>query len=480
MEKEYPRPYLGASPRYSFVQSFIAQMSSKVYIMSEHSLSTHEMRLTLAQLDFWEEFSLHPDQPVSTVAHYLDIQGGIDPEALFKAIETTVHETDVLALRFYIPEGQTKPMQHCDPSRLPKLQLIDLQDRADPYQAASQMMQADVAAKLNLLTQPLSVQWLFKLGADRYLWYIRAHHIILDGFGMVLIEQRCAKLYAHYLGKGDAGAPFHSFAQYLDEDQSYCASPRFEKDRAFWDDYLKSAPVALPILHKEDEYYGGEETGLSFEYELPKPLINRMHQIAAQMEMGWPDLLVAISGLYLFYHYRQQDHDGQQALPLWLPFMNRWGSVGAYMPALLVNILPLFIQPKPEATLGETLSQLSCTLRKQRAHGRYRIEQLATDQGLSEGTRYFFSPLVNVLPFDAPEFEGCTVKHQVLASGPGDGFNITYRGRSDAEALILSIDADPSMFQPQEFEQHSQALLAFLEQVLDGSAINIRCDQLLK
>lgn len=175
MEKEYPRPYLGASPRYSFVQSFIAQMSSKVYIMSEHSLSTHEMRLTLAQLDFWEEFSLHPDQPVSTVAHYLDIQGGIDPEALFKAIETTVHETDVLALRFYIPEGQTKPMQHCDPSRLPKLQLIDLQDRADPYQAASQMMQADVAAKLNLLTQPLSVQWLFKLGADRYLWYIRAH-----------------------------------------------------------------------------------------------------------------------------------------------------------------------------------------------------------------------------------------------------------------------------------------------------------------
>ncbi len=58
------------------------------------------MPLTLPQLDFWEEFSFHPDQPVSTVAHCVEIEGDVDVEKLLRAISQTVREAEVLSIRF--------------------------------------------------------------------------------------------------------------------------------------------------------------------------------------------------------------------------------------------------------------------------------------------------------------------------------------------------------------------------------------------
>ncbi|UXI03297.1 condensation domain-containing protein [Photobacterium sp. TY1-4] len=435
--------------------------------MSEHALNW--MPLTLPQLDFWEEFACHPDEPLSTVAHTIDIRGAVDEQALSQAIEQAVRETDVLSLRFRLREDGHTPEQARDPQRQPQLRLIDLQDHANPEQAATALMQADVDAPLNLLSQPLSAQWLIKLDPSRYLWYIRAHHIVMDGFGMTLLEQRCATLYAHFLGQGEAGAPFNAFASFLDEEQSYRSSRRFEQDKAFWQDYLASSRD-LTVLNKEDDF--GEET-LHFSCELSPALSEQLKAMAGELKMGWPDLLVNLSGLYLYRFLDQPGDSPRTSMPLWVPFMSRWGSVGAYMPALLVNILPFGVTVNPDDTLAQYLTTSGKSLRQLYSRGRYRIEQIAADQGLTANSRYFFSPFINVLPFDPPVFTGCEVKHQVITSGPADGFNITFRGRTNADALTLSLDADPLAHPREAFEQHQRRLLLFLEAVLSPGTLQL-------
>ncbi|MBL3567737.1 hypothetical protein JMM59_22440, partial [Rhodovulum sulfidophilum] len=73
---------------------------------------------------------------------------------------------------------------------------------------------------------------------------------------------------------------------------------------------------------------------------------------------------------------------------------------------------------------------------------------------------FFFSPLVNVLPFDPPEFPGCTARSEVLAAGPGDGFNLTWSARTDGSDLALSIDADPAA--AEEVAAAARTLVPFL------------------
>lgn len=423
--------------------------------------------LTLAQLDFWEEFTLNPGRPLSTVAHCLDFRGTVDHDALVRAVSRTAREADILSVRFHLPAGAQAPVQHCDPARAPLPRLIDLRDHADPPGAARALMQADVEAYLDLLDGPVVEQWLLRVGDDRCLWYLRGHHIILDGYAMMLLEQRCARLYAHHLGHGEAGPPFHPFAAYIAEEARYRAGPRFEADRLYWQASLERGP--LPSLRKDQEGYGGG--GLHHDCALAPAISRRLCQVAADSGIGWPDLLVLLSAAYLHQTLPADARPGGgPLLPLWLPLMGRWGSISAFMPAMVVNILPLWVDVAPAETLGAFLRRQGAALRDLRAHGRYRVEQLASDQGLDPGSRYFFSPLVNVVPFDPPRFTGCEVTREVLSSGYGDGLNITYRGPGDGSALMLDIEGDAALIAGEDFDRHRHALPDFLARALEPGA----------
>lgn len=426
------------------------------------------MPLTLAQLDFWEEFLAHPDTAVSTVAHAIELQGRIDLKALAHAIRQTIDETDVMALRFVAAGPDQAPRQIIDPDRRPELLLIDLSDQPAPRQAAMSRMQADVAAPLDLLTQPLAAQWLMRLGPDHAIWYNRGHHIALDGYAMGLIETRCAQLYADRT----AGEPLAAFQSYLAEETAYRASPRHAEDGQHWTQIM-STPPAPQVLDKGSEDYPA--TPLSHEVsleDLRAPLLG----LAAESGIGWPDLLTTLCAAWAALNLRDgsaarlRDGEGRIAMPIWLPYMSRMGSVAIRVPALVVNILPFDTTVSATESVGQTVTRLAARLRKLRRHGRYRIEQIGMDYGLSSKQRLFFSPLINVLPFTLARFQGCDTRRHVLSNGPGDGFNITIRGDAEANGLDLCLEADPQLTAAPDFARHALSLPAFLRAALQPDA----------
>ncbi|MTH96587.1 condensation domain-containing protein [Roseibium sp. RKSG952] len=422
------------------------------------------MPLTLPQLDFWEEFSFHPDQPVSTVAHYIELRGKVDADALQRAISQTIRESDILSARFREPSAPGQPLQFCDPDFAPVLAVRDFSGLEHPFDAAVAAMEQDLTAPLDLRRDKLSAHALYRVAEDCLLWYIRAHHIIVDGYGLALIEQRCAELYNHFTSGRDRGLAFHPFAHFLEEEQSYQASPRAQTDKAFWKGVFDSARD-IEILERGDEDYGGP--GLHCEIPLGLDFSAALQSASAKMDLGWPDLLALLSGLYLLDRLPRAPESTAEDLTLWLPFMSRWGSLGAHLPALVVNILPFRMTADRAESLEAFLTRSSRDLRKQRRHSRYRIEQIADDRGLQDGSRYFFSPLINVLPFNSPEFVGCDAVRHVMGSGPADGFNLTYRAEDNASNLSLFIDADPSVTNREAFAHHQDALPHFLLQMLD-------------
>ena len=436
--------------------------------MTHHHATPHE--LTLAQLDFWEEFRLHPGEAVSTVAHAIELTGEIDAAALARAIRQTVAETDVLALRF--TEDAHGPRQFLDETRRPDLQQIDLSDRADPRASAMALMQADVQAPLDLVNQPLARQCLIRLRDDHVIWYNRGHHIVLDGYAMGLIETRCAQLYAAYRCGLPAGDPLAAFPAYLAEERDYRESPRHDRDGQHWAAIL-AAPPAPKVLRKGSEDYPASP--MSHEEpltDLRAPLLAR----AAEMGIGWPDLLTALCAAWAVLELRDnsaarsQDDSGRVTMPIWLPYMSRMGSVAIRIPALVVNILPFDASVAATETVAQTVTRLTGRLRKLRRHGRYRIEQIGFDHGLDSAQRFFFSPLINVLPFEPARFAGCRTQRHVLSNGPGDGFNITIRGDGEANGLDLCIEADPTLTPQADFARHATTLPAFLRAALREGA----------
>lgn len=427
--------------------------------------------LTLAQLDFWEEFRYHPDEAVSTVAHVIELSGAVDPRALAKAILQMSQEADVMHLRFH-SQGQEIPRQSCDPTRPVTLREIDLSKDPDPAAAARKLITQDITQALDLRRDPLAVQWLLHLGQDRWQWYNRGHHIILDGYSMGLLEQRCAELYAHFAHGAPEGQPFLPFAAYIEEEEAYRHSPRHEAAHQFWADRLAETGP-LPVIRKGDENYALE--GYGFDFDLPNSDA-AIAALTASLDLGWADLMTALASGYLLAHLPGAHHPpGPDAPPLavWLPYMSRMGSVSVRVPALVVNILPLAVRAPADGTLGSFLRETTGALRKLRRHGRYRIEQIAEDCGIHLGERFFFSPLVNVMPFDRPQFRDCTATRHVLSNGPNDGFNITIRAEHDGSGMIFRIDADPALTPLAEFQAHCRDLPAFLARAFSLGGLDL-------
>ena len=120
---------------------------SKVGNMSDTALASEWLPLAPAQLDFWEEHTLHPGQTLSTVAHCTELCGAVEEETLCRAIATTLAETQAFALRFGERRGDAPPPLRHDPQRIPPLQRIDLQTHGDPWQAAQSLMREDIAQR---------------------------------------------------------------------------------------------------------------------------------------------------------------------------------------------------------------------------------------------------------------------------------------------------------------------------------------------
>lgn len=408
--------------------------------------------LMAGQMDFWQEWREQPGRPVSTVAHAIRLDGPVNREALARAITATLAETDVAALRFRVG-ADGMPQQAVDSAWRPVLRRIDLsaeaEAEADAEAQAARLMQDDIAVPLDLLG-PMSAHWLIQMPGSAAIWYLRGHHVFLDGYAMALIEARCAAHYAAALDGVAAGPGFAPLETLLDEDRAHRDSTRNAADRAWWQARLRDA--RLPTLQRGHEDYAAEPLSAVLDLNaLSAPLTG----MAAALRIGWPDLLTLLAGLCL------QGIEGR-ALTVWLPWMGRLGSIAARVPAMVVNILPLTVDPAQGVTLGQALAALSDELRQLRRHGRYRIEDLSRDLGLGEDRRFFFSPLINVMPFDPPLFPGCTVGREVLAAGPGDGTNLTFAASGRAEGLEVEISADPALTGAGDFARLRDALPTFL------------------
>lgn len=431
--------------------------------------------LSLAQADFWQEFLCHRDRALSTVAHCVEFGAGVQPQALQQAIVTTLQETDVFALQLRLPAGASLPQQRVNPACVPALRRLDLQHCEYPQHAARQLMQQDIDKPLDLLQDPLAASWLIQLAPDRFIWYIRAHHIIIDGFAMSLIEHRCATLYRHALGEGAAGEPLNAFPAFLDEELTYAASPRCLKDRRYWQERVAGA--ALPVLSGDRHDYC-----LAPLHAAGQPcaeLSTGLQQLALRCDIGWPDLLLALSAAWLSRALPARRAEPWAPFTAWVPLMNRRGRVAGYVPALAVNTLPLRLQLRPEQTLGDWLAGVAGDLRHLRTCGRYRSEQLAADCGLTPGSRFLYTPLINVMPFDPPAFVGCETARSVLASGNVDGVNLSWRARTDGSELELDLDASPALFNAAELAEQGGELLAFIGRALEDGALQQRVGDLL-
>ncbi|MFG2957723.1 amino acid adenylation domain-containing protein [Streptomyces sp. NPDC048291] len=415
--------------------------------------------LTAAQLGVWfAGEAADPNGSTFNVGDYLEIKGPVSAETL-----TLAHErlsTEVEACRVTFAEGDDGPVQLLgDQPRWP-LTRVDLQGRPDARAAALAWMEEDMARRTDLVAGPLFFAALFVLAEDHLLYYRRGHHIVLDGWSLDLVGRRLADIYSELAGgtprtSSVALAPMEVLQE---EDRTYRASARRDRDRDFWLARLAGAPEPPTLSPRPAPGPRGTQR---VKTDLGPARVDGLLATAERLGVAWPELAITATTVYV------ARLTGRTDVTLGMPISGRTSKAGRNVPGMTANILPLRVTCDPADTWAELARRVRSEVRQTLLHGRYRAEDLLRDLGLVGQGRQVSGPIVNVLGFEADLWFGPCPALRRSAQGVGvDDVSFTFR-QSSADEVELIVDANPRLYTEPEAQDHLTRLLGFLDQVLE-------------
>ncbi|WP_240505100.1 non-ribosomal peptide synthase/polyketide synthase [Nocardia mangyaensis] len=417
--------------------------------------------LTPAQLGVWYAQLLDPDVPI-TIAQYVDITGVLDPALLQEVTAEAAHSYGSPLVR--IGESEGVPYQIVDHT-IPvenELPLIDLRHHDDPVAAAHEWMRAEFGAPVDLLADRLVAGAVLRVADQRWFWYLRGHHIVLDGYGAFTLSQRIAELYtARILGTEARPIVPGGLAELVEGEQRYRDSTRFANDREHWAERIAGldSPTGL-----DSRTAPRSAINLVTGGRLSERLVDRLETIAASDDSTISAVLLAAFAAYLGRLTDRPD------AVLSLPVTARTTAVMRRSAGMLSNIVPLRL-PTGAAGAATTWGELLRAARVEVAgalrHQRYRAEDIrrdAEDDG-RPARRALFGPLANFMLFRSDLALGTTTgRYRVLSTGPIEDLSLNvYYG--DRDRVHVDFEANPHLYDADTLARHHSRFLRFLERL---------------
>ncbi len=418
--------------------------------------SAQEYQLSDAQSGIWIAQALDPASPAFNIAEYVDIRGPLRPDLFAFALRQVVNEIDALRLRIVLsPEGAQQSVADLSDWELP---LVELSSHADPSAAADSWMREDLARPLQLNRDPLFLYALLRLGPERFFWYVRYHHLCMDGFGGALIAKRAAQIYSS-LAQNDVVPPstFHSSLDLLDEEEKYRRTG-LSRDREYWLAALSARPDAVTLSGKPP---AKSRTFIRHSSYLPAGLTASLVSMGKTCGASLPQVIEAVAALYL------HRLSGADEVILGVPLAARVGRKMRSIPGMVSNIVPLRITFAHGGTFADLVTQVVKRKAEMMRHQRYRAQDLRRDLGLQPSDPDIYGMLVNVMSFDYDlNFTGCKATTHNLSNGPVDEFAIAVYDRQDGSDPRIDFDANPAHYTREEVAAHQQRFIALLHQLV--------------
>jgi enterobactin synthetase component F len=410
-----------------------------------------EMPLVAAQAGIWMADQLSPHANAYAVAHSIELNGPLDSARLLQAIDLGLAEVDTLHLDFAEREGLV--VQWLDPQRrLPAAQLHDLRTAPDPVAAAQALMRSDLQGDHRVTGSPGGAgcrNAIIRVADQRWFWYQRYHHLVIDGYSFAALSRRIAELYTRLCHDEPLGtSPFTPFKAVVEEYQAYQQSAVRQRDAEFWK--ARGAQLPPPATLAPMPLAGQiPATRLLRErVTLDPQIFARLVQIGREQQLNAADLALALVAVWL------GRLSGQPHFTAGFIFMRRLGSSAVSAAGAVINVLPMAIELVAGQTLAALARQIARELKSLRRHQRYDAEQIQRDLGRVGEGEPLYGPVINLKLFDFQlDFNGLTGIQHELASGPVRDMEI---------ALYLSAHGELSIDLLANAERYEAAGLARL------------------
>ena len=415
--------------------------------------------LTAAQRSIWFAQQLTPDVPY-VIAQYVELRGPVDLDLLAGASERALRELGGGFIRLVDVDGQPHQALGTRPAK--PVPIADF--RGGSVEAAQAWMRDESAAPIDMYGESLIVSHILHLADEHFYWYSRAHHIALDGYAAMMSMRRAAELYVAAIDGIDAPQrPVIDPERIMQEDAEYRSSPRFGRDRDYWQHQVHELP---PVVSLSPQTAPPGATVRVAGDSLPLEPSTR--GLVPGTGHNPTALIVAAFAAYL------ARLTGADDVVLSLPVSARTSARLRAAGSSVSNVLPLRLEGIGATTVGGAIGMARAALTATLRHQRYRREDIGREMGSEGNGLAHFGPVLNLMLFRQEITLGAvTGRVRVLTTGPTADLAVNiYPGLSDSVPRI-DFEGNPALYDASELRSHHRRFTTFLASFTAATAADL-------
>ncbi|MCA1559332.1 MAG: condensation domain-containing protein, partial [Actinobacteria bacterium] len=408
------------------------------------------LALTGAQTGMWLAQRFAAGRLDYSIAHYIEITGALDP-ALFKcAVREVFDACEAVRARIVVTAGV--PRQVIADTSSFTMPYLDVSGQPRPRDAAMSWMSNELDAPLSSEGGPLYSTALVKVSEDTHFWYMRCHHIAMDGFSAALFVQRTASVYTNLAAGSRPGEGFSGgLRELLDQEAAYRESDAFRADREYWAAKLADRPAPVTFGHADSRHRPGRSRVTRY---LEQSEVDAVHALARRAGVVLATVFVAAQFLFV------ARLTGMRDIVLGFPVTARFGRSARNIPGMVSNVVPLRLIVDPTVPLAEFLGAVSTEMRLALRHQRYRYEDLRHDLGLREDSGPLLGAHVNLQLFDYDlRFADSVAIPHNLTNGPVEDLALVIYGGAEGAPLQVDLDGNSELYGPSDLAGHLESVL---------------------
>ncbi|KZE80911.1 fusaricidin synthetase, partial [Paenibacillus elgii] len=331
--------------------------------------NTNRFPLTQAQQRIWYTELLYPNTSVSLLLATTKMKGKINMDAFKRSIHMLIRDNDSFRTRITAENGI--PQQYVVPFEETEIQCLDISDFESPAQLEEWLEQFR-QTPMELFDSPLYQFVFINIDENEYWFTMKVHHIISDGISMGIFVEKITENYLSLL-KGEEPQPteLYSYIDYIETEQSYEQSERYQKDRAYWLDKFSYLPEITGLKAYNPLTLSTEAKRA--EFTVDTVLYNDLKVFCKENNIGLFSFFMALMYIYIHKVTNQQD------IVIGASYANRTTKKEKNTMGMFVSTVAARENVDPELGLLGFIQRVSKEQISMLRHQRYPYNQLIQD-----------------------------------------------------------------------------------------------------
>ena len=322
--------------------------------------------LTIPQKSIYLTEEYAGGSSVNLIGGNVIVDEPVNLDFLEKALNIFVKKNDAIRIRIHMEAN--KPKQYITPYEPFAIKRVFIKNEHELEELSLQA----VNKKFDFSDSNLFWFTLFKFEDNTGGLIVTFHHIISDAWTMSLFVDQVMDIYSKLLaGESIDDSENNSYLDFVNSEQAYLNTPRFQKDKEFWNTFFDSEPEPSLISDQKEKVI--DTTAKRKIYTLDTGLYSKITSFCKEYNCSIYTFFMAI---YLLYLARINNNDFST---IGTPILNRSNFKEKNTCGIFVSTQAFFMKINYEETFADFLKEVLANQMKFFRHQKYPYSTLLED-----------------------------------------------------------------------------------------------------